>query len=187
MEMLLVTGLIALIGTVIFGAFSNGLKLWARGISINHEGDVAILLDKMGEDLRGVMPISGLVFKGTGAKVSFPTIVMTPADKNCSRAQEGVVDQIGAVEYHFEAGAGAMYRRQANYGQAFKGQWGDDREVASGLEEVMFRYYFSSDKGVVDSSEADGKIPIGMAIEARVKGDPSDQYLKRFFRIPIGG
>ena len=129
MEMLLVTALVSIIGLAIFQAFSNGLKLWARGQQMSHDGETAIVLDKIGEDLRSTVSVSGIAFKGEVTRFSFPAIVMTPADKNGSRAQEDLIDQIGAIEYRFEQADGKIYRRQANYAQALKHQWGKEQEV----------------------------------------------------------
>ena len=187
MEMLLVTVLVSVIGLAVFNALNNGLKLWARGISLSHEGEAGIWLDKIGEDLRSVVPVSGITFKGTGMHCSFPAIVVTPADKNGSRAQEGIVDQIGAVQYRFDPADGKMVRRQANYGQALKKQWGPDQEIASGLEEVTFHYYFSGDKGFLTKMEVDGRIPAGIFIEVIMRGDYPQRRLKRFYAVPVGG
>ena len=187
MEMLLVTVLVSIVSLAVFQTFSNGLKLWAAGQRLDHEGDVAIWLDKVGEDVRGTLPVAGIAFKGSGMSMSFPSIIWTAADKNSGRAEEGVVDQIGAVEYRFDPAQGIMYRRQANYGQALKGQWQTDQEMALGLEKVLFHYYFSSDEGFVTKSQAEDKIPTGVTIEVFLRGDAGGPRLKRFFAIPVGG
>ena len=186
MEMLLVTTLVSVIGVAVFSALNNGLKLWARGIGLGHEGELAIGLDKIGEDLRSTVPVSGIAFKGSGERCAFPAVVLTPADKKSSRAEEDIVDQIGAIEYRFEPAEGKIYRRQANYSQALKKQWGPDQEIISGLEELMFHYYFSTDKGFLTKSEADEKIPAGVIVEVVLRGDQAQRRLKRFYAVPVG-
>lgn len=186
MEMLLVTVLVSVTGLAVFQAFGNGIRLWERGIRLDREGNTAMGLDKLGQDLHAALLLSALPFKGTGMRLSFPAVVLAPADKNSSRAQEGLAGQIGAVEYRFEPGEAKIYRRQANYGQALKNQWGPDREVVAGVEELAFQYYFPGDKGLGQSS-ADGKVPAGVMVEVHMRGDAPDHSLKRFFAIPAGG
>jgi hypothetical protein len=187
MEMLLVTIFTSVIGIAVFQSFNNGLKLWARGQNLGHEADVMILLDKIGEDLRSSLPITGISFKGSSVRFSFPAIVLTPADKKSMRIQEGVIDQIGAVEYYFEPAEGKMFRRQANYGQALKGKWTSSQEVAARLDEVSLRYYFLDEKGPLIKMETQGKFPTGVILEAHIQGEPPDRRLKRFLAIPAGG
>lgn len=187
MEMLLVTTLIAVIGVAVFGAFNNGLKLWARGVQLDHKADAAFLLEKLGDDLRTTIPISTIKFKGIGSSVSFSTIVLTSADRNGSRLLEGTVDQIGAVEYYFDFAESRVMRRQANYGQALKGQWQEPRVVATGIKEIVFHYHFLTPKETQIKSEVDGGIPFGVDIEMRLKDDTVDNVIKRFYRIPVGG
>ena len=187
MEMLLVTSLIAVIAIAVFGAFSNGLKVWARGVVLGHEGDMAIGVDKISEDLRSILSISSIPFKGTQMRMSFPAVVFTPADVRGSRAKEEIIDQVGAIEYRFEPGEGLIYRRQANYGQALKKQWGKDQVIAVGVEDLRFVYYFPGDKGFLRNSHVEGKIPAGVFLQVRLKSDVEGHYLNRFIAIPVGG
>ena len=181
MEMLLVAALITITGIATFGTFQNGLRLWARGMHLSQEGDVAIYLDKASEDLRSALPISGIPFKGTTMRVSFPCTVLVEPDRNSSRAGEGIVDEIGAVEYRYEAADGKIYRRQAHYGQAQNGQWGPAQEVASGIQEFFLQYYF----GGRSNSSAD-TLPSGVLMRVRLKSGAPNHELKRFFSIPAG-
>ena len=165
MEILLVTSLIAITGLATFSTFQNGLRLWARGTRLSHEGDVAIWLDKSSEDLRSALPISSIPFKGTQMRISFPCIVLTAADRNSSRAGEGTVDQIGAVEYRYEPADKKIYRRQANYSQAQNGQWGPLQEVAAGIEEFALQYYVGGESTPKSSVAS---IPSGVAMRVRL-------------------
>ncbi len=187
MEMLLVTTLIAVISVAVFQAFNNGLKLWARGVRLDNQGNTSIMLDKMGEDLRRAVLVTAIPFNGLSMRFSFPAVISAQADKNGSRAGEGLIEQLGAVEYRYEPAEGKIFRRQALYGQALKGQWGGDMEVASGLENVLFQYYFPGKKGFALSAQADGVLPEGVSIAIRFKGEPTDHELKRSFAIMVGG
>ncbi len=187
MEMILVAVLIASVGAAVFSAFNNGLKLWAKGVVLDHQGDTAIALEKISDDIRLIIPVGNILFSGTEMRMAFPAIVLTPADRKSSRSGEGIVDQIGAVEYRFDPAEGKIIRRQANYGQALKKQWGQDQVIASNIEEAVFRYYFYGDRNFVSLPRADGKIPAGIILQIRMKGQEADQRLNRFIPIPAGG
>jgi prepilin-type N-terminal cleavage/methylation domain-containing protein len=79
-EVLLVSAIIAGVGVAVFQAFTNGLKLWTRTQQLNHQAEIAMLFDKMGEDLRSAILITGINFKGTETDMIWPSVVMTKAD-----------------------------------------------------------------------------------------------------------
>lgn len=187
-EVLLVSSLIAVLGVAIFHTFSNGLKLWARAQRLNPESEVALFLDKIGEDLRSTSAISGIAFKGIGAQLSFPAIVLTKADQRSSRASEGMVNQIGAVRYRFDPGTQTIYRRQANYAQAIKDRWiQEEVPVAVGITELALHYEISSEKRYLLKSTFDEGIPRGVMVEVNFGDDSGKHQLKRYFLIPVGG
>jgi prepilin-type N-terminal cleavage/methylation domain-containing protein len=186
-EVLLVSCMFAVISLAVFNAFSNGFKLWARGQHVMAEGDMAIFLDRIGEDLRGVVTISGIPFKGDSMQVSFPAIILGPTDPNGSRAPEGTADQIGAVRYFFEPSEKTIYRSQATYGQALKLQWSQPVEVASLIEDISMRYYFKADRGLDVKSQTDEGIPLGVSIDVQFMIDGQIRHMRRFLLIPVGG
>ena len=186
-EVLLVSCMFALISLAVFNAFSNGFKLWARGQHVMVEGDMAIFLDKIGEDLRGAVTITGIPFKGNSMEVSFPAIIMAPVDQNSSRSQEGYGDQIGAIRYTYDPSEKKIYRSQATYGQALKSQWSQPVEVASLIEDITMRYYFKADKGLDVKSQTDEGIPLGVSIDAQLMIDGQMRHMRRFLLIPVGG
>jgi prepilin-type N-terminal cleavage/methylation domain-containing protein len=186
-EVLLVSCMFAVISLAVFNAFSNGFKLWARGQHVMVEGDMAIFLDRIGEDLRSVVTITGIPFKGDSMQLSFPAIILAPTDENGSRAPEGTGDQIGAVRYFFEPAEKKIYRSQATYGQALKLQWSQPVEVASLIEDVSMRYYFKADRGLDVKSQTDEGIPLGVSIDVQFMIDGQIRHMRRFLLIPVGG
>lgn len=187
MEMLLVVTLTAMIGLTIFGTFNNGLKLWAYGVRLDREADASFLLGKLGDDLRSAVSIDKIKYNGIGSRFSFPAIVLTPADRNGSLSDEGLISQIGAVQYSFDFSDGTVYRRQANYSQSLKGQWGEARAIAFGLEDVTFRYHFRAEKEIEVRSQIEGGAPFGVEIEFHIKKDGFDHEFKHFFLTEAGG
>lgn len=186
MEILLVSVLIAAVSIAIFGVMNNGIKLWGRGMVVNKKGDLFIGLEKIAQDLRSALPFSLIAFKGAQTKVSFATIVLTPADGKSSRAHEGLIDELGAVEYRYDSAEGKLLRRQANYGQALKKQWGKDQEIASGISDVQFNYYINGSKAVERKSHIEAHVPTGVMMIVRL-GENGQQELQRYFEIPAGG
>jgi len=187
MEILLVSVLFALISLAVFNSFSNGFKLWARGQHLIVEGDIAILLDKMDEDLRGVVTISGIPFTGSSAQLSFPAIILAPTDQNGSRSKEGTGSQIGAVQYSFDPAEKRVFRRQATYGQALKSQWSQPVEVASLIEDMTMRYYFTADRGLLVKSQTDQGIPMGIMVDVQFEVEGQMRHMRRFMIVPVGG
>ena len=177
----------ALISVAVFNAFSNGFKLWARGQHVMVEGDMAIFLDRLGEDLRGVVTISGIPFKGDSTELSFPAIILAPNDENGSRAKEETGDQIGAIRYTFDPAEKKIYRSQAVYGQALKSQWSDPVQVAELIEDISLRYYFKADKGLEVKTQTDEGIPFGIMIDVQFMMDGQIRHMRRFLLIPVGG
>lgn len=186
MEMLLVTVLVSMTGAAVFSAFNNGLKLWRYSAQLTNEQDAAIALDRIGSDLRAVLPVSAINFNGTAMQMSFPAIILAPADKKSARASESLADQIGAVQYRFDPAERKILRRQATYGQALKKQWGPEQEVAKGIDELVFQYYEGDQKEEAVKSSIEAKVPAGVMMQMHIQGEGPDRRLKRYFAIPVG-
>jgi hypothetical protein len=187
-EVLLVSSLLAISGVAILRSFGNGLKLWDKAQRLNREAEVEIFFDKVAEDLRSAVPISGLAFKGMGSQISFPAVVITQADTKSSRAEEGLIDQIGAVQYRFDAAQHAIFRRQANYSQAMKGQWAqEERSIVAGIDALDIEYEVASDKGFSFKSALDEGVPSGLTVEVHFTDDNGEHQLKRYLPIRLRG
>ena len=186
-EILLVSAMFAVISLAVFNAFSNGFKLWARGQHVMVEGDTAIFLDRFAEDLRQTVIISGIPFKGTGTEISFPAIIWAPTDANGSRAKEEMGEQMGAIRYAFDPSQNKIFRYQATYGQALKGQWSGPIEVANLIEDISLHYYFKADKGLDIKSDTDEGIPMGVMIDVQFLVEGQLYHMRRFLIIPVGG
>lgn len=186
-EVLLVSAMFAVISLAVFNAFSNGFKLWARGEHVMVEGDMAIFLDRIGEDLRSVAHITGIPFKGESSGLSFPAIILAPTDRNGSRSSEGTGSQIGAVRYTFDPAEKKIYRSQAAYGQALKSEWPQGVEVASLIEDVTFTYYFTADRGLEVKTQTEQGLPMGVMIDLQIMIDGQIRHFRRFLLVPVGG
>lgn len=186
-EVLLVSAMFAVISLAVFNAFSNGFKLWARGQHVMVEGNTAIFLSRIGEDLRQTVLMGGIPFKGSGSELSFPAIILAPTDPNGSRAKEGVGPQIGAIRYVFDPAQNKIFRYQATYGQALKEQWSQPVEVASLIDDISMRYYFTVERGLTEKRETDQGVPMGVMIDVQFMVEGQICHMRRFLVIPVGG
>jgi hypothetical protein len=186
-EVLLVSVMFTLISLAVYHAFSNGFKLWARGQHVMVEGDMAIFLDRIGEDLRQTVTISGIPFKGDSTQLEFPAIILAPTDEHGSRAHEETGPQIGAIGYKFDPAQKKIFRTQAVYGQALKKQWQEPVEVAKEIEDVSMRYYFTADRGLQVKVQADQAVPMGIMIDVQFMIDGEIRHMRRFLLVPVAG
>jgi hypothetical protein len=177
----------ALIGLAVFNAFSNGFKLWARGQHVMVEGYTAIFLDRIAEDLRQTVLISGIPFKGSSAELSFPAIIVGPLDSLGARAKEETGPQIGAIRYSFDPSQKKIFRYQATYGQALKEQWSAPVEVASLIEDITLRYYFTAESGLEEKTQSDEGVPFGVMIDVQFLVGEQIVHMRRFLIVPVGG
>jgi prepilin-type N-terminal cleavage/methylation domain-containing protein len=187
-EVLLVSAMFAVISLAVFNAFSNGFKLWARGQHVMVEGDTAMFLDRISEDVRQTILITGIPFKGNSTELSFPAIILGPTDNNGARASEGIGDQIGAVRYVYDPDQKKIFRYQATYGQALRTQWSEPFEVANLIEDVSLRYYYKAERGLNIKTQTDeDSIPMGIMIDVQFLDEGQTYHMRRFLIIPVGG
>lgn len=185
-EVLLVSAMFAVISLAVFNAFSNGFKLWARGQHVMVEGDTAIFLDRLSEDLRQTVLISGIPFKGDTSELSFPAIILAPTEG--SRVQEGIGAQLGAIRYVFDPSQKKIFRYQATYGQALKAQWSDPVEGADLIENITLRYYLAAaDHGLDIKTQTEEGIPVGVMVDVQFLVEGQVFHMRRFLIIPVGG
>ena len=171
-EMLLVVSILAMMSLSLFHALSSGLSIWERSTGFVVEEDIAIFLDKIGEDLRNSFPYSKMPFVGKGTLLRFPTRIRT------FRAQDQeILERMGEVEYYYDLEKKSLFRRQLSYGQALRGDAGKERLVLSAVL-VHFAYYFLDGNEAVLKEGIDTAMPRAVAIEV----DFLDGRQKRSFR-----
>ena len=184
-EIILVVSLVAVISLAIFNAFSNGLKIWKIGNLSTSEDDIAIFFDKINAELQNTMAFSGISFSGKGNQVSFATIIRIPLRAKASPAKIQYADQIGKVEYYFDATKKEIYRREANYGQALQNKFSSDRPMVRHALSLSLQYYYTAKNEYTILKEANGAIPSAVLIEVGFGEEGKKNSLKRFFNVPI--
>lgn len=198
-EILLVASLFAMLGLAAFSCLSNGLKLWHRAGGLASEEDVAMFMDRFCSDAKNAFLFSQISFEGEEMKVAFPTLVWTASDRRSVRANDEYETQIGKVEYGFDMDRKAIVRRQANYAQSLREEWGDPQVVVANVEHVRFHYFYEGKKE--GTSSASGlelpsaiEIEIGLIQELNgpsrgsvlVEDGSQGRVFRRFVMIPSG-
>ena len=179
-EMLLVVSILAMMSLALFHALSSGLNIWERSRKFVVEGDIAIFLDKIGQDLRNSFPYSKMPFVGKGTLLRFPTRIRT------FRAQdEEILERMGVVEYYFDSGKKSLIRRQFSYGQALRGDPGKERLLLSSVS-VHFAYYFLEGNEAVLKKEIDTAMPRAVAIEVEFLDGREKRSWRKLINLPQG-
>ncbi len=188
-EILLVCSIFATLSIAIFTCLSNGITLWHRANQLVTEEDVGLFFDRFSSDLRNTFNYSKFVFTGDEFKTDFPTVVWTSADHVSVRAGEGVVDQLGRVQYVYDTGRGVVLRRQANYSQALQDAWGGEEIVLPMVKGVSFHYFYSSSRDPRMVVEPGDGIPAGVEIDIVLPGaapGSEDTVFRRYMPVPVG-
>jgi prepilin-type N-terminal cleavage/methylation domain-containing protein len=184
-EVLLVCTLFASLGLAVFTCLSNGLKLWQRANKLSTQEDIVFFLEKFGQDTRNSFVISQLEVKGTELSFAFPSRVLVPSGTAEDGGPAAYTEQPGLVEYSYEPQGGVIFRRQADYGQALKGQFGPSQQIAAQVDGVYFRYFHSGSRDPVSAVSGQG-LPSAVEVEVRCKDSGGEREFKRMFLIPAG-
>jgi len=186
MEILIVVSLIALLGGAIYNSLANGIRVWERNHEVVIEEDIAILFEKINRDIRNTFPFTKIWFEGNAYSVSFATIVRTKADSEVSSDENEYINQIGRVEYYFDSNKKGIFKKQSNYSQAIKEEYGQEQKLVSPVDEFNIRYFYMADNEEVVSTEVLESFPTGLEIEVKFSDKYGQKVLKKVFNIPIG-
>ncbi|MBF0523199.1 MAG: hypothetical protein HQL24_09110 [Candidatus Omnitrophica bacterium] len=184
-EMLIVVCLVSMISIAIYRCFANGLAVWQRSNASIIEEDIVIFFDKIADDLRNAYQDSVMNAEGTTQKFTFPTIVRTLADDKSPSSGE-YISQMGKVQYAFEVFEGRLYRRQANYGQAFDKKFSESQCLIKGLKDVQFKYFYAKRAENAGSDSVLSALPSGVEVEIEFTDQYGPRTLKKFIDVPLG-
>jgi type II secretory pathway component PulJ len=186
-EMLLVVSLIAMVSLALYHSIANGLKIWDRSQRFRVEEDIAFFLDKLGVDVHNTFAYSSIPWEGKENEISFPTIVRTLKDKHISSGRIDYVEQIGKVEYLFDKINFALYRRQANYGQAVKKRFGPWQVLAHPVRSVRFSYLSKGEDNGVWERDTQEILPTAVRVDIELVEDSGEiRRITRLISIPAG-
>ena len=109
------------------------------------------------------------------------------ADPQSSRWEEGMIDQIGLVEYEFNGLEKKVLRRQGDYSQAVNKIPLQSQVALKNIDSLKFEFLYKSPAGYEKKPTAHELIPsaIDVAIEYRDAYKKS-QAIHRTFSVPAG-
>ncbi|MBF0484433.1 MAG: prepilin-type N-terminal cleavage/methylation domain-containing protein [Candidatus Omnitrophica bacterium] len=181
-EILITVSLFAAVSLAIYRSLDGGIRVWKKSQQLVIEENIAIFFDKFTSDLRNAFEYSLIEAKGTENSLLFPALVYTPQDQ--ALGKDAYVRQIGSIEYYFDAGERAVYRRQFNYSQAVKNKMVDAKKVLSGIDEMNLKYFFMSEKKGIDSRNFSAVLPYGLEVEIKFTDMYGARSLNKIIFIP---
>ena len=184
-EVILTVSILALVSTAIYHTLANGIKLWERSRQAIHEEDISITFDKMQTDLHNAFFYSLIKLEGKKDRLKFSTQVLTKADSKSSFEDE-YIDQIGQVEYYFNAAKGQVLRRQRNYSQALKDKGGNEQILLNSIKSLRFRYHYKENNEDVEVSEISKQLPCEVDIFIDFNDQLGIKQLTKTIEFPLG-
>lgn len=153
---------------------------------MSQEEEILIFIDRLSNDLYNSFLYSQIKFEGNEFRVAFPTIVYVPADKRKGLPEGIYEDQVGKVEYYYDLGEDAIYRRQANYSEAVRERYGEPQLLVSGVENLRFRFYFLTENEELSSSEILDIVPTGVEVLIEFGDQRGERQMVKFIDLPVG-
>ena len=186
-ELLLTVSIIAILSVALYKSLDNGLKVWKKGQNLVFEEDVVIFFEKMTQDLRNSFFYASIPFEGDETRLAFPTIVDVPKDKKAGPAG-GLIEQIGKVEYSFDAEQNIIYRKKANYSQALEGKFFEPQAVVHNVKDIKIEYAYLTKEGDVLSPKVLDFLPFAVVVEVQFLDNKGEgRLMEKIINVPVGG
>jgi len=134
-EVAISASLFAIVGLVIVGTLSNGIKVWQKIYAQDKQQDINIFFEEITEDLRNCFFYESIPFSGNPSEVYFPTFVTTQA------LNQGLKNGVGRVGYYFNDKDKMIYKVVQNLSNLYKDKISSEDIVLSGVESFEITYY----------------------------------------------
>lgn len=190
-ELLLVTAMLAVIGLAIYSTFSSGINFWLRISQEKNDEDVIVFFEKISYDLRSSFRYTGIDFKGSSDKISFPIIAEF-------ETKSGKREGVGKVDYIFDRIGESIKVKQSNYSEVYLGRPHYERELVGNIRSLNFKYYYYDAEeekyfwtsswqmgdGVAFGIVTEKKIPLAVRVEVVLKDENKSRIFQRTVFIP---
>ncbi len=178
-EIILVTLLIALLGSAIYHVFAQGLKLWNWGAQDHAQTDLYIGFEKLIDDVRNATKYGTAKFKGSTDSMQFYT-------QSTSVSVIGILQ----VQYGYDRQKQALKRTQRTYRQLLNGGRDSSEDiVANHLLSCLFSYYYSDRKNAHEwkNSWDDPCLPEAIKVAVDYLDHKRVKNIVRTILVPAGG
>ncbi len=185
-EVLLVVMMIGVITVSLYQALTNGLRVWERTRIFSVEEDVMVFFDKLEMDLHNAFNFSLFEFEGLSDRVVFSTIVSVPMGTEKGAQAVFYGEQIGRVQYAFDAGKKEIRRSQAHYGQAVNGEFGVAQRLVRSVQRVVFHYFDEGALGLTERKLDQDGLPTAISVSVEfVDRNGQTQQMTRLINLPL--
>ena len=185
-EMILVTSLTVIIGIALYRALADGIIIWQRSQRASADEEVVLFLDRFSQDLHNAVIYSRIDFKKRERSFAFPAVIRVQEDNRKTSGAVVYADQIGKVEYYFDKQHQKVYRHQANYAQALKGQYQPARELVDGVRSLRLDYANATEISSDAHQGEEGFMPAAVMVELEIiEADGRLRSIRRLINIPV--
>jgi len=191
-ELMLVTVILGVIGTAVYGTFANGISIWKTVTEDSVTEDINLFFEKVSFDLRNSFKLSGIRFKGEKTKVSFPSKIRYNGD-------DGIENTIGQITYYIDRRKRALIRKEANYSEVYRKKSGSKRILFENISSLQFKYYVYDEQyktyaWVTNWQERDEtfgiqveeRLPLIVKIEVGIPSEKGEQTYVKTVQLPTG-
>ena len=119
------------------------------------------------------------------SRFAFPSIVHILADKKMGMPDEEYINQMGEVEYFYDPMTKSVFRHQANYSQALRGEFAPSVALIKAVDDVRFQYHYLTDHGDKASDEVLEALPDFVEVEIKFSDRYGSKTLKKLIDIPL--
>lgn len=187
-ELLIVVSILAIIATAIFAALSSGINVYRKVQAYTTKQiDILLTLEKMEKDVRNMLNVSNIPFRGGPEDMSFPGLIME-YDREGNPAA-----YVGGISYQFNDETGHLIREEHVYAEAVSGitHGAGPSGSPTSVETAAFSYYYFDavlkEHTWKNSWNAKDGIPKAVRIELKFNDGNKDVELARTIFIPQAG
>ncbi len=187
-ELLIVVSILAIIATAIFAALSSGMNVYRKVQAYTTKQiDILLTLEKMEKDVRNMLNVSNIPFRGGPEDMSFPGLIME------YDGGEIPSPSVGGISYRFNGETGHLIREEHVYAEAVSGitHGAGPSGSPTPVKTAAFSYYYfdtvSKEHMWKNSWDTKDGIPKAVRIELKFNDGSRDVELARTIFIPQAG
>lgn len=181
-ELIVTLSIVVMIAAAVFSTLAGGINVYKRVKAYGgQQRDALLSLERLEKELNNVFIISGINFTGDSKNIAFPCFASALFENTSG---------LGRISYRFDDKTGDFLRAEQGYAETMEPQPAVPKKVAS-LKGLSFNYYYfdqdTESYAWKDFWDTDGKIPVGVKIEAEFETGAKVIKVSRIVFIPIAG
>jgi prepilin-type N-terminal cleavage/methylation domain-containing protein len=192
-EVLVVTGILAMVLTVIAACLAGGIRVWGAARTYGRlESSVLLDLAFLEKDLMRAVPFFGVPCRGTSEQVDFPALLRRPDAGQGEKLRNG--EAIGTIRYSYARERGVLMKKQWVFPQAEPAD-AEAEELLNGMEECRIEY---GSLPAVSGAPVAGEevtwnrawtvatnLPVGVRFEIAMRRDGESMRFRKTVFLPV--